>query len=383
MVNTHTRAWQMLAIGVVICVLIWLLGPVLTPFIVAALLAWLGDPLVDRLEAVGRSRTTSVVIVYTLMILILVLIVLLLVPLLEREIVRLVQSWPRYQAWFVDVAVPWVEDRLNLEFSDYVDPTYLFELVQSHWQQAGGVAATILGTVSRSGMAVVLWAVNLVLIPIVTFYFLRDWDVMVARVREMLPRSIEPTVVRLARESDAVLGGFIRGQVAVMFALGALYAIGLWLIGIDMALIIGVVTGLTSFVPYLGATLGLVMGAVAALVQHGDWTHLLLVGVVYTVVQLAESYVLTPRLVGDRIGLHPVAVIFAVMAFGQLFGFIGVLVALPVAAVTMVLLRFGYERYTASELYGGGMLIRRPGEVDVVEADTVIVVDKGDGKTPD
>ncbi|MFC4727833.1 AI-2E family transporter [Coralloluteibacterium thermophilus] len=362
MTPSDTRRWQMLALAAALGFLIWLLGPVLTPFIVAALLAWLGDPFVDRIEARGRSRTTGVVLVYALMLLVLALILLLVLPLLEREVMRMIEAFPRYRDWFMGTAVPWLEARLNIEFGQYVDASHAVEMLQEHWRQAGGVAATILGTVSRSGMTVVLWTVNLVLIPVVTFYFLRDWDVMMTKLREMLPRSIEGTVVRLARESDTVLGGFIRGQLAVMFALGALYALGLWLIGIDMALIIGLITGLTSFVPYLGAILGFVLGAVAALVQYGDWQHLLLVALVYTVVQLAESYVLTPRLVGDRIGLHPVAVIFAVMAFGQLFGFIGVLVALPVTAVTMVVLRHFYQRYTESELYGGGMLVRRPDE---------------------
>ena len=176
---------------------------------------------------------------------------------------------------------------------------------------------------------------------------------MVEKIRMLIPRPIEPTVSRLARESDSVLGGFLRGQLSVMFALGMIYGIGLWMAGIDFALLIGTIAGLVSFIPYLGATVGVGIGLIAALVQYGDWTHVILVCVVFGVGQMLESMVLTPFLVGDRIGMHPVAVIFAVMAGGQLFGFVGVLVALPVAAVAMVLLRYLYEQYTASRLYGG------------------------------
>jgi predicted PurR-regulated permease PerM len=200
---------------------------------------------------------------------------------------------------------------------------------------------------------VLAWVANLLLIPVLTFYFLRDWDWLVARVRALLPRPVEPTVSRLARESDEMLGGFLRGQLSVMVSLGAVYATGLWLAGIDLALLIGMLAGLVSFVPYLGFIVGAGVALVAALVQHGDWLHVLLVIGVFSVGQVLESFVLTPWLVGDRIGLHPVAVIFAVMAGGQLFGFLGVLLALPVAAVVMVLLRYAHQRYTASGLYGG------------------------------
>jgi predicted PurR-regulated permease PerM len=189
-------------------------------------------------------------------------------------------------------------------------------------------------------------------VPVLTFYFLRDWDVMVAQIRDLLPRPYLPTVSRLARESDEVLGGFLRGQFSVMLSLGSIYAIGLWAIGIDLGLLIGFVAGLVSFVPYLGAFVGVTSAVIATLVQHGDATHLLLVMGVFALGQTLEGFVLVPWLVGDRIGLHPVAVIFAIMAGGQLFGFLGVLLALPVAAVAMVLLRYAHEHYRRSGLYG-------------------------------
>jgi predicted PurR-regulated permease PerM len=189
------------------------------------------------------------------------------------------------------------------------------------------------------------------MIPVVAFYLLRDWDIMVERIHALVPRSIEPVVARLAHESDDVLGAFLRGQLSVMVALGIFYGVGLWAIGLSVGPLIGMVAGLISFVPYLGAITGVVMAVTAAVVQYQDWMHVGLVAGVFVIGQSLEGYVLVPRLVGEKIGLHPVAVIFAVLAGGELFGFLGVLLALPVASVVMVLLRYAHERYTASELY--------------------------------
>ncbi len=333
----------------------WLLAPILTPFVVALMLAWLGDPLVDRLEARGRSRNTAVVLVFVLMILLLTLALLILVPLIQSQIETLVTALPQGQEWLLGTAIPWIEQKTGLEIMEWLDPSRLFEWVRSHWQQAGGVATTFFGYLSRSGFAMVAWVVNLALLPILTYYFLRDWDKLVERVASLVPRNHIELVSRLARESNDVLGAFIRGQIAVMIALGVVYAAGLSLVGLNLGLLIGLVAGLISFIPYLGATTGVVMAVLAALVQSQgfDLKLLTLVGVVFTVGQLLESYVLTPRIVGDKIGLHPVAVIFAVMAGGQLFGFLGMLLALPAAAVINVLLRYAHERYRQSELYAG------------------------------
>jgi predicted PurR-regulated permease PerM len=255
----------------------------------------------------------------------------------------------------VYTAVPWIEQRTGLALMEWLDPAQLVEWVRSHWQQAGGVAAAFFGYLSRSGVAMVAWVANVLLLPILAFYFLRDWDKLVVRVAAMIPRDHIGTVGRLAHESSDVLGAFLRGQFLVMLALGAIYAIGLSVVGVKLGLLIGIIAGLISFVPYLGAATGIVLALLAALVQSKgfDWTLLILVGVVFAIGQLLESYVLTPRIVGDRIGLHPVAVVFAVMAGGQLFGFLGMLLALPIAAVANVLLRFANERYTQSELYAG------------------------------
>jgi len=352
--GTLARRWQWLLIALIVGWLIWLLAPVLTPFVCAALLGWLGDPWVDRLERSGRSRTTAVVLVFTLMVLLLTLALVLLVPMIERQVVTVIESLPAYRDWFVQTALPWVERRTGLELVAWLDPDRLTEWIRGHWQQAGGVAATLFGYFSRSGFAVMAWVANLVLLPILTFYFLRDWDTLVERIAALVPRDHIATVTRLALESNEVLGAFLRGQFLVMLALGAIYAIGLSVVGLKVGLLVGIIAGLISFVPYLGTATGIVLGVIAALVQSGgDWSLVAMVMGVFVVGQMLEGYVLTPRIVGDRIGLHPVAVIFAIMAGGQLFGFLGMLLALPIAAIANVLLRFAHERYTQSRLYAG------------------------------
>ena len=347
------RRLQWAALGLFALWVVWLLSPVLTPFAVAALLAWMGDPVVDWLETKGRSRNVAVVLVFSAMALLLILVLLILVPLIEGQISTLVESLPRYKDWLLGTALPWVEQRVGVKLTTWLDFDYLIGLVRGNWEKAGGVAATVLGYVSRSGMAVFGWVANLLLIPVINFFFLRDWDLLVGRVASMVPRDHIATVGRLARESSEVLGGFLRGQFLVMLILGVMYGVGLWAVGLDLGILIGLVAGLLTFVPYLGPTSGVVLGVLAALMQYGDWKHVAGVLAVFGVGQVIESYLLTPKLVGDRIGLHPVAVIFAVLAGGQLFGFLGMLLGLPLAAVVNVLLRYAHERYTQSHLYAG------------------------------
>ncbi|MDE1894184.1 MAG: AI-2E family transporter [Xanthomonadaceae bacterium] len=345
-----SRRWQLSAIAAVIVFLIWLLAPVLMPFAVAATLAYLGDPLVDRLERAGLDRAWAATIVFVVLLVVLTGVLLLLVPLIVRQVENLVDNLPRYGAWAQNVAWPWLQRRLHLDPHTF-DSDRLLDAVKAHLGSIGDVAGTVLGKVSRSGVGIAMWLTNLVLIPVVAFYLLRDWDRLVGTVDRMLPRSLQPTVAYLARESDRILGAFVRGQLLVMLALGVFYGAGLGLVGLAVGPLIGMVAGLLSFVPYLGFIVGFVAAIIAALVQYGDWSHLLLVGGVFMVGQLLEGYVLVPRLVGNKIGLHPVAVIFAVLAGGHLFGFLGVLLALPAASVIMVLLRYLLERYRHSELY--------------------------------
>ena len=341
--------WQWLILIGIVGFVIWLLAPVLMPFVVAALFAYLGDPLVDRLER-WMSRSFAVSLVFFVMIIIVVAIVLILVPFIERQISNFLTQLPTWITWFQTTAKPWLEGHFGIS-PDVLDTQKIIDMLQEHWSEAGGFAKTVLTQVSKSGLTLVGWILNIVMVPVVAFYLLRDWDILVERIHALVPRSIEPIVARLSRESDDVLGAFLRGQLSVMVALGVFYGVGLSLVGLSVGPLIGMIAGLISFVPYLGAITGVVMAVIAALVQYHDWAHVVFVLIVFAVGQTLEGYVLVPKLVGDRIGLHPVAVIFAVLAGGELFGFLGVLLALPVASVVMVLLRYAHERYTASDLY--------------------------------
>ena len=350
----ETKIWIGLGLLVVLGLLLYLLSPILTPFLLSAALAYLGDPLVDRIELwlPRLSRTGAVVIVFLAIFLILTILVLFWLPLLIRQINTLIANLPAFLDWLQTSVLP----RLQSYWG--VDPT-LFEFsrlratLTGHLDTLGDMAGTVLSSLGKSSLTIIAWLVQLLLIPVVTFYLLRDWDILVARIQSLLPRRIEPVVSRLARESDAVLGAFLLGQFMVMLILSAVYSIGLLAVGVNFALVIGVLSGLLSFVPYLGLIVGLAAASIATLIQFQDLLHLLLVWAVFGIGQLLEGWVLTPRLVGERIGLHPVAVIFAVLAGGHLFGFLGVLLALPTAAVIMVLLRHTHDEYLRSVWYDG------------------------------
>jgi predicted PurR-regulated permease PerM len=227
----------------------------------------------------------------------------------------------------------------------------LKSLIQQHWQQAGSFAGQALSQLSASGLVLLTWVANVFLIPVVSFYLLRDWDVIIARMRILLPRAWEPKIVVLVSECDEVLSAFLRGQLMVMLALGVIYSIGLSIVGIELALLLGTIAGLASVVPYMGVVVGLGASLLAAYFQFHDISVFIPVLLVFGFGQLLEGMVLTPLLVGDKIGLHPVAVIFAVMAGGQLAGFTGILLALPVAAIILVWLKHMHEQYLGSRLY--------------------------------
>ena len=348
--STNNLHWQMLALFVLLVAALYFLAPVLTPFAIAAMFAYLFDPLADQLERWKLSRSAAVGIVFLALSLVVTLILLLLIPYLSRQVAAFIAALPEWFAWMQNVAVPWLRERFELDF-EMPDLQQVVTVLQNHWKEAGGIATTIVASISKSGFAVISWVTRLVVIPVAFFYLLRDWDVMIAKIHDLLPRSIEPTVSRLARESDETLSAFVRGQLSVMIALGIIYAVGLWAVGLSTGPLIGLIAGLISFVPYLGGILGVLMAVIAALVQYHDWLRVILVLVVFGVGHVLEAYVLVPRLVGEKIGLHPLAVIFAILAGGELFGFLGVLLALPIASVVNVLLRYAHERYRASDLY--------------------------------
>jgi predicted PurR-regulated permease PerM len=349
---TDTQKGLLLAGLVATAVLLYLLAPVLTPFLVGAGLAYLGDPLADWLEARRLSRTAAVVIVFSVMLLVVIVAVAVLLPLLQHQLLVFAAKLPDYVDWFQGHALPWIQTRLGMA-EQSLDIGSIKQTLLGHWQQLGGVGAQIVAAITHSWLAMLGWLANLVLIPLVTFYLLRDWDTSLQRIGELLPRRIAPVVTRLAKDCDLVLGHFLRGQLSVMLALAVVYSLGLWWVGIELALLIGLFAGMVSFVPYLGFIVGVAAAGIAALVQFHDALHVLQVVLVFGVGQVLESFVFTPFLLGDRIGLHPLGVIFAVMVGGQLFGFVGVLLALPTAAVIGVLLRYAHESYMSSELYSG------------------------------
>jgi predicted PurR-regulated permease PerM len=246
--------------------------------------------------------------------------------------------------------IPYLQQRFGIDPS-ILEADKLISVVSSNLKETGSFLRNAIQAISKSGFAVLGWVANLVMIPIIAFYLLRDWDRLVAYIDDLLPRNIQPMVSQLAKDSDEMLGAFLRGQFLVMLALSTIYSIGLWLIGLDFALLIGLLAGLVSFVPYLGLIVGIGIAGLAILFQTGDAFQLFWVFVVFTSAQMIEGMLLTPLLVGERIGLHPVAVIFAVLAGGQLFGFFGVLLALPVAAVMAVLMRHLHDSYKQSQIY--------------------------------
>jgi len=347
-----TRRWITLGAVLLLGVLLYLLHGILSPFLIGILLAYLADPLVDRLERAGLSRTAGVVLVFTLFSLVLLAMLLVLIPMLAKQLLRLYELAPQMLDWLQHVALPWAQARLGL-----ADGFWKFDKVKAaigaHMGQTTDIVGVVLSQVTASGLALVAWLANLVLIPVVGFYLLRDWDLMMAKLRSLLPRQREPQVVELAGECHEVLGAFVRGQLLVMLALGVIYASGLMLVGLELGLLIGLLAGLAAIVPYMGFIIGIGAAMIAGLFQFGGELYPLLgIAAVFMVGQALEGMVLTPLLVGDRIGLHPVAVIFAILAGGELFGFTGVLLALPAAAVIMVLLRHVHDFYKKSDMYG-------------------------------
>lgn len=348
---TESNKWIFLVVLVTAGLLLYLLAPILTPFLIGAVLAYISDPLVDKLEARKLPRSLAVATVFVGLSLLAVVSLLVLIPMVERQIDVFAQKLPSYINFLQHNVLPKVYQVIGFDEADALS----FDLkasLQSYWGTAGGFTQGLIRSVTQSGLAFAGLVANLLLIPVVTFYLLRDWDHLVARVNELVPRRSQAVVVRLARESDEVLGSFLRGQMMVMLALAAIYSIGLGIVGLDLAVLIGMSAGLISFVPYLGFIVGILFAGIAAIVQFQDLVHLAWIALVFGVGQAIEGMLLTPLLVGDRIGLHPVAVIFAVLAGGQLFGFVGVLLALPLAAVIAVILRYLHERYLDSSLYG-------------------------------
>jgi predicted PurR-regulated permease PerM len=322
--------------------LIYLLAPVLTPFVAAGLLAYIGDPLADFLQKRKIPRTLAVVIVFILTFLFLGLLVLLVGPLATTQIGALFNALPEIAHQLEEVWLPTVLGWLNLESGNDIG---IGAFLSRYGDMVGSWSGKLLLGVGKSGGVLAAAVISLFLIPILTFYMLRDWDSFISHLGALVPNSQRDTIFGLARETNDVLGAFLRGQLLVMLALAAIYSLGLTLVGLNFAIAIGVVAGLVSFVPYLGFVIGIGLAGLTVVLEPNPLLNLAGVIATFIIAQLIEGSLLTPKLVGDRIGLHPVLVIFAVVAGGQLFGFFGILLALPAAAVLSVLIRFAYHRY--------------------------------------
>ncbi len=352
-VSDH-RWWLVVAL---LAYVIYLLEPILTPFLAAAVIAYMLDPLVDRLSdsGLGRwvlGRTLATLLVMSALILSIIGLLLILIPLLQQQSDLIAQRLPLLIEHFHNQIEPWLLNRFGIRLDLHQQD--LQRMVSEHWQTAGNLMGSVLLSAGQKSMTLLGIFANMCLLPVVLFYFLRDWDVMVSQVGELIPRNWSSQAHQIGLEIDCVVAEFLRGQLSVMLSLCVFYSVGLWLVGLDMALSIGLIAGLLSFVPYLGFALAFVMAVLLALLQFASLSQVVPVLMVFGIGQLVESFILTPILVGDRIGLHPVIVILALMAGGQLFGFAGVLLALPVSAAIAVGVRHTKQSYLRSEAYLSG-----------------------------
>ena len=345
--------WLLITAGLVW--LIYLLAPILTPFVAAAILAYICDPWVDKLCAwklfrnKTMPRTLATLLVMTALFGMLVLLILIMIPLLQKEFRHFMESLPALLEVAKLKLLPYFKEHFNINLQ--FDLEMLKSLFSSHWQTAGGAAAKVLPWLSGGGAALLAFAMNVLLIPLALFYLLRDWPLWLNYIEVALPRRMHAKVLEIAHEIDGVLAQFLRGQISVMLIMSTFYVLSLWLAGLEFALPIGIVAGMLVFVPYLGMFIGLALATLAAFTQFDQFSSIMVVWAVFASGQLLEGMVITPWLVGDRIGLHPLVVIFALLAFGQLFGFFGLLLALPISAALMVGLRHTSLWYLNSHLY--------------------------------
>lgn len=350
--RTLKRIFILAGIALILWVL-YLLKPVVLPFIGAFLVAYLFSPLVDKLHKIGLPRWLSISAVFIGIGVVITLAFWYLVPLVWEQLMYAKNSIPSGIHWANYKFLPWLSDSFNLvpmELDVDQISAAIMEYVQTNYS-ADSIQAMI-AKLAQSGLNFIQIGGTVVLIPIIAFYFLLDWDRMLDSFRRLIPRRHEEQTLVIVKECHSVLGAFVKGQFLVMVLLGVVYAMGLQLIGLEVGLIIGMVAGLCSIIPYLGFAVGIIAAVIASLFQFGiDWMQLLLVGVVFMIGQAVEGYILQPFLLGDKIGLSPVAVVFAVLAGAQLGGILGMLIALPVAAVIVVLLRHAREFYENSPMY--------------------------------
>lgn len=358
-----------------IALLLWtlyLLKPVVIPFVAALLVAYLFSPLVDKLHDVGLPRWLSISIVFIGIGIVLTLAIWYLVPLIWQQLMYARDNIPAIIGWINSTFLPWLSNTFNVVEME-IDTNQISDVVMNYVQtnySANSIQAFLL-RLAQSGINFLQIGGTIVLIPIIAFYFLLDWDRMLGSLRRLIPRPYEKSTLKIVGECHSVLGAFVKGQFLVMILLGIVYAVGLQLIGLEVGLIIGMVAGLASIIPYLGFAVGIIAAVIATLLQFGiDWWQLVLVGIVFMVGQAVEGYILQPFLLGDKIGLSPVAVVFAVLAGAQLAGFLGMLIALPVAAVIVVLLRHVREYYEHTTFYGDRAIVMQDASTGSINIET-------------
>ena len=369
--RTLKRIFILAGIALILWVL-YLLKPVVLPFIGAFLVAYLFSPLVDKLHKIGLPRWLSISAVFIGIGVVITLAFWYLVPLVWEQLMYAKNSIPSGIHWANYKFLPWLPDSFNLvpmELDVDQISAAIMEYVQTNYS-ADSIQAMI-AKLAQSGLNFIQIGGTVVLIPIIAFYFLLDWDRMLDSFRRLIPRRYEEQTLVIVKECHSVLGAFVKGQFLVMVLLGVVYAMGLQLIGLEVGLIIGMVAGLCSIIPYLGFAVGIIAAVIASLFQFGiDWMQLLLVGVVFMIGQAVEGYILQPFLLGDKIGLSPVAVVFAVLAGAQLGGILGMLIALPVAAVIVVLLRHAREFYENSPMYSTSTYVEQDSSAGSITIET-------------
>jgi len=350
-VLTDPRLWGWLAIALVAGGLLYALSAILAPFLAGAILAYILNPLVGRLTGRFVPRVAAAILVLLCALAAVIAVALVIVPLFIKELRLMSEQLPAFLAWTNQQLTPWLREHFAIEFQ--LDVATVKELAGGILANNQGIVAGLLGSLKIGGLALLAFFVNILLVPVVLFFLLRDWNLLVAHVDAMIPRGQHARVRGLLAEIDAVLAEFLRGQMLVMLVMSVYYSSALALAGLEFALPIGVITGMLVIIPYVGAFTGILLGLMAATMQFGTLAGVAWVGLAFATGQALEGMAVTPLLVGERIGLHPVAVIFALLAFGQTFGFFGVLLALPASAALLVALRHLKAAYLAGPLYSG------------------------------
>jgi len=328
---------------------IYLLSPILLPFFIGGVLAYICNPLVKKLMCLHLSRNFSVSIVFFLLFFLILLLSLLITPIIQKQTANLIVEIPKIQAFMQNKVGVWLAEYLDVPDLNNTDA--IKNILSENLLKTGGSPSWFFQTILHSGKALFEGVIDLILIPFVTFYLLRDWEKVIKKMVQLIPEKMRPRVIKIVKECDSALSAFFRGQLLVMLSLAIFYSIGLTLLGLQTGVVIGLIIGLISIVPYLGAIIGLILACLAALIQFGTMTSLIWVGLLFVVGHSIENFYLTPKLIGDRIGLHPVIVIFAILAGGTLFGFLGILLALPVASILIILFKYLKQAYFNSHFY--------------------------------